>query len=153
MRQKRTQMMLVKYFCAAALLVMLTIWLQCGGIAVLIRWIRSVMEDNVDQLGFFHVAGLVVRFAIAVIVLHLVEVSLWASFYRWFCLPSWETAFYFSAGNYATVGCGDVSLPSNWRTFGPLESIIGVLMCGISGSVLFAIVTRLVSRNTPFSRK
>jgi voltage-gated potassium channel len=29
---------------------------------------------------------------------------------------------------------------------GPLESIIGVLMCGISVSVLFATVTRLVSR-------
>ena len=28
-----------------------------------------------------------------------------------------------------------------------VESIIGVLMCGISGSLLFAIVTRLTSRN------
>jgi voltage-gated potassium channel len=81
------QMMLAKHFCAAALLVMLTSWLQCGGIAVFISWVRTVMADNVDMLGFFHVAGLVVRFAIAVIVLHLLDVSLWAGFYRWFCLP------------------------------------------------------------------
>jgi len=28
-------------------------------------------------------------------------------------------------------GCSDVTLPSNWRTLAPVESIIGVLMCGI----------------------
>jgi hypothetical protein len=31
---------------------------------------------------------------------------------------------------------------------GPLESIIGVLMSGISVSVLFAMVTRLVGRDS-----
>jgi hypothetical protein len=44
------------------------------------------------------------------------------------------------------VGYGDVVLPSNWRMLGPLESIIGVLMCGISVSVLFATISRLVNR-------
>jgi hypothetical protein len=36
-----------------------------------------------------------------------------------------------------------------WRTLGPVESIIGVLMCGLSASFLFAIVTRLVTRDAP----
>jgi hypothetical protein len=31
-----------------------------------------------------------------------------------------------------------------WRMFGPLESMTGVLMCGISASLLFAIATRLI---------
>jgi len=44
------------------------------------------------------------------------------------------------------VGYGDVVLPSNWRMLGPLESIIGLLMCGISVSVLFTTVTHLVGR-------
>ena len=38
-----------------------------------------------------------------------------------------------------------------WRTLGPLEGIIGVLMCGLSASFLFAIVTRLVEREARFS--
>src|SRR5882762_9679945 len=46
------------------------------------------------------------------------------------CFRSWESAFYFSAARYATVGYGDVVLPWTWRTLGPVESIIGVLMCG-----------------------
>jgi len=51
------------------------------------------------------------------------------------------------------VGYGEVVLPSNWRMLGPLESMIGVLMCGISVSVLFATVTRLVSRDVRSSHE
>jgi len=64
----------------------------------------------------------------------------------WRCFPVWESAFYFSAASYATVGYGDVVLPQMWRTLGPLESIIGVLMCGLSVSFLFAVVSRLIDR-------
>jgi len=94
---------------------------------------------------------LMVRLMTAFIVLHVCEILLWAGFYRWLCFPLWESAFYFSAASYATVGYGDVVLPQMWRTLGPVESIIGVLMCGLSASFLFAIVTRLVEREVPVS--
>ena len=84
---------------------------------------------------------------IAIVVLHGLVILLWASFYRARCFPSWEIAFYFSASSYSTVGYGDVVLPSTWRLIGPLESFTGVLMCGISVSVLFALVTRLLDRD------
>jgi len=90
--------------------------------------------------------SLVVQLTAAVIVLHGVLILFWAACYRCLCLPSWESALYFSATSYATVGYGEVVLPSNWRMLGPLESIVGLLMCGISVSVLFATVARLVSR-------
>jgi hypothetical protein len=91
------------------------------------------------------------RLTTAFIGLHLLEILLWAGFYRWLCFPSWESAFYFSASSYATVGYGDVVLPWMWRTLGPVESIIGVLMCGLSASFLFAIVSRLVDGETKLS--
>jgi hypothetical protein len=40
-----------------------------------------------------------------------------------------------------------------WRSLGPVENLIGMLMCGLSASFLFAIVTRLVARQAPFSRE
>jgi hypothetical protein len=83
-----------------------------------------------------------------IMVLHVVEVMLWAGFYWWRCLPSWASAFYFSAANYTTVGAADVLLPPEWRAFGPLESLTGILMCGLSVSFLFAITTRLVQHTT-----
>jgi hypothetical protein len=67
------------------------------------------------------------------------------------CFPSSELAFYFSAISYSTVGYGDLILPSNWRLLGPLEAITGVLMSGISVSFLFALVTRLLDRDTQSS--
>jgi hypothetical protein len=89
---------------------------------------------------------LIMRLMTAFIGLHVLEILLWAGFYRWFCFRLWKPAFYFSAASYATVGCGDLVLPWMWRTLGPVESIIGVLMCGLSASFLFAIVSRLVER-------
>jgi hypothetical protein len=131
---------------AAVLLVILTLWLQCAGLAALIFWVRRAVAGDLHRFGPVRSAALVVQLTAAVIVVHGVLILLWACCYRWLCFPSWESAFYFSASSYATVGYGDVVLPANWRMFGPLESIIGVLMCGISVSVLFATVTRLVSR-------
>ena len=134
-------------------LITLTLWLQSAGVAALVTWVRRALGGNMRKMGAFHVAALVVRLAMAVVVLHGLEILLWATFYRWRCLPSWDSAIYFSASSYSTLGCNDVSLPSEWRTLGPLESVIGVLMCGISASLLFAIVTRLINREERFSPK
>jgi voltage-gated potassium channel len=131
---------------AAVLLLILTLWLQCAGVAVLITWLRRVAARDIYRLGPMRSAGLVVKSTVSIIVLHGLVILLWASFYRLRCLPSWELAFYFSSSSYATVGYGDVVLPSNWRLLGPLESMTGVLMCGLSVGILFALVTRLVDR-------
>jgi hypothetical protein len=53
-------------------------------------------------------------------------------------------AFYFLASSYSAVGYGDVVLPRAWRSLGPIESVTGVLMCGLSTALLFAIVHLLV---------
>jgi voltage-gated potassium channel len=145
--------MSVQRFGTELPLVTVTLWLESAGVAMLIAWVRRVLEGNMQQIGAFRSAALIVRFTAAVVVLHGMEILLWACFYRWRCLPSWDSAIYFSASSYSTLGCNDVSLPSMWRTLGPLESIIGVLMCGISVSLLFAIVSRLTSRNARLSRK
>jgi voltage-gated potassium channel len=139
-------MVLIRQIGTAFLLLILTLWLQCGGIAALITWLRRAVARGIHMLGPFHSSALVVRLTTTLIALHGLQVLLWACWYRWLCFPSWEFAIYFSASSYATVGYGDVVLPSTWHMLGPLESIIGVLMCGLSVSLLFAIATRLVGR-------
>ena len=129
---------------ATLLLVTLTVWLECGGIARLITWARRAVAGDIHKLGTFRSAALVVRVTTWVIALHSLQVLVWAGYYRWLCLPSWESALYFSATSYTTVGYGDIVLPSKWRMLGPIESILGILMCGLSVSILFAIATRLL---------
>jgi voltage-gated potassium channel len=127
-------------------LITLTLWLQSAGLAALIAWVRREVKDEMHSMSSFRLAVFFVRLAMAVVALHGLEILLWAGFYRWRCLPSWYSAMYFSASSYSTLGCSDVSLPTSWRTLAPLESVMGALMCGLSVSLLFAIVTRLINR-------
>jgi voltage-gated potassium channel len=99
-------MTFVRQAGAAAVLVTFTLSLQCAGMAALIAWARTSLKPEVHRLGPFRSALLMVRFITAFIVLHLLEILLWAGFYRWLCFPSWESAFYFSTSSYATVGYG-----------------------------------------------
>jgi len=140
-------MILLNQLSAAILLVSLTLLLQVSGVTALIEWLKRVLTRDVDKHGPSYSARLVVPATLAIVLLHGLAILLWAGFYRSRCFPSWEIAFYFSASSYSTVGYGDVVLPSAWRLLGPLESVTGVLMCGISISVLFALVTRLLDRD------
>ena len=130
---------------AAAVLVTLTLWLQCAGMAVLIHWVKTWIGRGARVATPWHSAILMIRFTVLIIILHLSQIVLWSGLYRWRCLPSWEASFYFSASAFSTVGYGEVVLPEAWRTLGPIESVVGVLMCGMSVSGLFAILTRLLA--------
>src|SRR5467141_1801446 len=146
-------MIFVREASAAVVLVTLTLSLQCAGMAALISFAKPSLAPDDLRLGPLRSALFMLRLMTAFIVLHILEILLWTAFYRWLCFSLWESAFYFSAASYATVGYGDVVLPQMWRTLGPVESIIGVLMCGLSTSFLFAVVTRLVEREVDSQAK
>jgi len=135
-----------------AALVGLTLVCQCAGMGLLIHRVRGFyFGRSIHRLGPVRIAILVVRFTSLIIVLHLLQILLWAGFYRSKCIRSWEAAFYFSTTKYSTVGPGDILLPSAWRNFGAIESITGVLMCGLSASFLFALVMALVQQERRLS--
>ena len=140
-------MALVNQTYAAIILITLTLVLQSAGMAALIHWVRAQLSKGIHRFGYVRAAVLMVRFTSAIVCLHVLEILLWAAFYRWKCFATWESAFYFSATSYSTVGYGDLILQPTWRTVGPVEGLTGVLMCGLSAGLLFAIVTRLVERD------
>lgn len=132
-------------------LVVLTLFLQCAGMAALIHWARPRFARRLYRLGPWRSGTLIVRFTSLIIVLHGLQILLWACFYRWKCFPSLESALYFSTGSYSTVGTGDLLLPRTWRMLGVIESGTGVLMGGLSVAFIFALITRLVEREARFS--
>jgi hypothetical protein len=119
--------------------------------AFLIQWGSAHLKRRMNRFGPWGSALLMVRLASLIVALHTLQILLWAGFYRRSCFPTWESALYFSAASYSTVGYGDVLLRGAWRTLGPAESVTGVLMCGVSASFMFAIVTRLIEREARFS--
>lgn len=80
-----------------------------------------------------------------VLLSHLCSIALWAwVFIVLGELGSLETAFYFSTGNYTTLGYGDIILSKAWRLLGPLESVNGVIMLGWSTAIIFAVQSNLI---------
>lgn len=60
---------------------------------------------------------------------------------------TFSTAVYHSAVNFATLGYGDIVLSERWRMLGPLEAATGILMFGVSTSVMTATIVDLMQRN------
>jgi hypothetical protein len=125
---------------AAAILLSVTVVVHAAGLlAVLGCVLRSRALRN---LRFWPETWLLIRIAGALIVIHLVEIALWALFYwKEKCFPDAESAFYFSGVTYATVGYGDLVLPRDWRLLGPVEGLTGILMCGLSIGLFFAVLS------------
>jgi len=110
------------------------------GLAVLLRLQRwMAVEPRYPTLRALLV--LVALFA-ALMLLHLMQVSLWALLYWWQIGWDLNTALYFSTTTYATIGYGDVVPPAEWRLVAVMEGLTGVLMLGWSSALVFAIVMR-----------
>jgi Ion channel len=127
----------------ASCLVATTVIIHAAGLGtVLSHVLHSTMQPD---KRFWPITWLLVRIAWFLIVIHLVEIAVWAMFFRWQnCLPNMESSFYFSGVTYATIGYGDLVLPQGWRLFGPLEGLTGILMCGLSTAFLFVIVSERI---------
>ncbi|MDM0022120.1 ion channel [Variovorax saccharolyticus] len=53
-------------------------------------------------------------------------------------------AVYHSAVNFSSLGYGDVVMTKRWKLLGPLEAANGVLMFGLTGAALMAILQQMV---------
>jgi hypothetical protein len=68
---------------------------------------------------------------------NLIQIAIWAAlFLRLGEFGNFPEAFYHSAVNFATLGYGDLVMSVEHRLLGPLESLNGILMIGLSTSAL-----------------
>ena len=139
---------LVSAWCLLAL----TVTIHAAGLSTLLRRAALRLPDT----RFWSVTALLVWVAWWLLILHLVEISVWALFYWWQqCLPDVESSFYFSGVTYTTLGYGDLVLPKEWRLLAPVQGLTGILMCGLSTGFFFAVVTRFLAAksSTPPSNR
>jgi len=135
----------------ASILVAATVSVQALGLAALLK----ALVKSYAQLPtrFWPVTWLLIRVTWALIFIHVTEIAVWALFFWWNkCLPDVESSFYFSGVTYATIGYGDVVLAKEWRLFGPVEGLTGILMCGLSTAFFFAVISKML-RARPETRQ
>jgi hypothetical protein len=125
----------------AWVLLALCVTVHAMGMSVALRLLNQMIERV--GVRFWFSTWMLIRIAGWAILLHLVEIALWAFFYTWKdALPDLTTALYFSAMTYTTTGYGDVVLPAQWRLVGGVEALTGIIMCGWSAAFFFAVVSQ-----------
>jgi hypothetical protein len=90
------------------------------------------------------VAGLtpVILASCMIMVVHLVEVFIWAKFLIWKgAFPNNSLAFYFSLNAYTTLG-SNITLPRNWRLLEGLMATTGLLAFAWSTGVIFSLAQK-----------
>jgi hypothetical protein len=132
---------------AALCLMALCVIIHAGGVT----WAIGRLRRHAQRvLGFWQGAWLFILVAGWIVLLHLLEISVWAAFYCWKgAMTDLQSALYFSAVTYTTTGYGDLVLPRDWRLVGGVEALTGILMCGWSTGFFVALVGRLYERQAP----
>src|SRR5262245_19298951 len=130
----------------AVSLMALCVIIHAGGVSLALQ----KLQPQGDSAGFWRDTWLFILAAAWMVLLHLVEICVWAGFYLWRdAFPDLRSALYFSAVTYTTTGYGDLVLPEGWRLLGGVEALTGILMCGWSTGFFVALVGRVyASRST-----
>lgn len=78
---------------------------------------------------------------------NLLQVSLWGGVFMAVGeFQSYDTAFYHSIVNFATLGYGDLVMSERYRLLGGLEAATGVLMFGLTTGFLYSVLNVFMRR-------
>lgn len=129
----------------ATVLMLLNLVLQLGAIGACSDYlIRSFKAGKIGKTALRD-SWIMGHIMIRLIIAHLLQMALWAGAFIW-CgqFSDWESAFYHSTVNFASLGYGDIVMSKEWRLLGSLEAATGVMMFGISSAMLFAVLSKII---------
>lgn len=121
--------------------------IQCIVVSIMLRALYRI-----EGRGLIRTTELGASIILAVVMLimvggNFVQMAIWALvFVNLGEFTDFATAFYHSTVNFATLGYGDIVMSEKRRLLGALEAVNGVLMIGLSTSVLFTILSALMQR-------
>jgi voltage-gated potassium channel len=125
-------------------LVSVCVFIHAAGMWLGLRTLLFLWKRSAENPSLVHGIGILTGAVGGLLLMHLLQILVWGIFYHQFeLLPDLETAIYFSATSYSTLGYGDVLLSTHWRILGAAEAVTGVLMFGWSTGALFMLANRL----------
>jgi hypothetical protein len=135
------------HFGEGLLLIMMTVVVHATGVLILL-WIMFQRQPEAERrFNFMRNTARVAMVVVALLVVHMAEIALWALYYQARgCLPDFPTALFFSLVSYSTVGYGDVSLSREWRLLGGVEALTGTLMVSWSTVLLLGLLHWIYGR-------
>jgi len=133
--------------------ILITIGVHAVAVAAAVKFIRHEYRVRRAGIGFWIDGVITAGVTLLALFAHLIEIAIWAVLYV-ACgeFTALSAAFYHSAGNYTSLGYGDVVMSVSWKLFGPLEATNGLLMFGVSTAMIFATMQRLFQTRVKTAR-
>lgn len=120
----------------------LCVLIHAIGLTAAFRWMKRHVVRV--EMSFWLATWMLISVAGWTLLLHLLQIAVWAFHYSLSkAMPDLSSAFYFSMVTYTTTGYGDLVLPEQWRLVGGVEALTGILMCGLSTGMFFAVFAKV----------
>jgi hypothetical protein len=122
-----------------------TVIIQALALMPIIHFVRYELRLGRAGVLFWRDVRIVAGATLVALAAHLVAIATWAVVFsscgEFFQLAG---AIYHSGMNYTTLGDSDMVMSPSWRLLAPLEAANGMLMFGVSTTMLFAVIQRLI---------
>jgi len=117
----------------------------CGMLATLFA-AHVVKHDTAGPVSFLRSGAVLIVASWMIVLVHLVELLVWAAFFLWQgAMPDASAAYYFSLMQYTTVG-SSLDLPPRWRLLEGMLPVAGLMTFAWSTGVLFTLAQEFQNR-------
>lgn len=131
----------------SVLMTVIVVIIHLAGLLLLLRFLRRNAHHAVHGGGgllLIRQGALMLAVVLGIFLLHTIEIWCYAVAYMAVgAFNDFPTALYFSATAFSTLGFGDVVLGSDWRLFGAVEGVTGLILIGWSSAFLLSVTSRL----------
>ncbi|MGI9373842.1 MAG: ion channel [Hyphomicrobiales bacterium] len=113
---------------------------QCAMVAVVVRPMMTGEHRHEDDGSFLYLAYYLSAVLLTLMVGNLLQITIWA--FAFTLLGEFEElgdAVYHSMVNFTSLGYGDIVMSEEHRLLGSMEAMNGMLMIGLSTSVLYSV--------------
>ncbi|MEM6485246.1 MAG: potassium channel family protein [Pseudomonadota bacterium] len=105
-------------------------------------------QNKLERSSFLFTILVLNGVMIVLVLGNLGQIAIWASLFLWLGeFERFSEAFYHSAVNFSTLGYGDIVMTQGRKLLGPLESVNGILMVGISTAAFMTVLRDAISHS------
>lgn len=129
--------------------VFITMSVQIAAVVYMLQYLFNTLTRAEDELFDRRRATYVISLIMTMLFIgHVIQVAIWAVlFMRLGEFADFQTAFYHSMVNFASLGYGDIVMSEKWRLLGAIEASTGVLMFGLSAGTMLTVMNRILSQS------
>lgn len=137
----------------------MTVFLHTAGTVIWIRYksgSKRLRDPSRSNPRLLELCGIIGTTACVLLIVHILEVLLWAIAY--YSLPAitelkdFQDSVYFSMVTFTSLGYGDIVISSKWKLLSGIQAMAGMLVFGWSSALLFAVLVDVAGLNRSTSQ-